>query len=101
MLLGACAGENRGPDCDLSAGAEDSGPGTSTLLKDNRVRAVFAMAPAVGPGITPESLSDISIPVSIFAAVDDELLQPELNAKYYASHIPDAHLSLLPAGVRR
>jgi predicted dienelactone hydrolase len=93
-----CAGERRGADCDLAPMLSGPESEASASLKDSRVRAVFSMAPAVGPAITPESLAGISIPISIFATEDDEWLQPDLNAEYYAKGVPGAELTLLPRG---
>jgi predicted dienelactone hydrolase len=41
--------------------------------RDNRVRAVLAMAPALGPAFLPESLDRIAIPVAIVAGVADAI----------------------------
>lgn len=93
-----CAGEKRGADCDLAPMLSGPEPKASASLKDSRIRAVLSMAPAVGPAITPESLAEISVPISIVAAEDDEWLQPALNAEYYAKGIPGAELTLVPRG---
>src|SRR5262249_17949016 len=45
----------------------DSLSHSSDSYRDPRIRAVFAMAPALGPAFRPESLSKISIPVEIVA----------------------------------
>ena len=63
----------------------------------------FAMAPAVGPGITvaAKSLQGIDQAVALIAAADDEVVNPQLGAVRivgYAKHIPDAELVLLPSG---
>jgi predicted dienelactone hydrolase len=73
-------------------------PTASASFRDDRIRAVFSMAPAVGPAITPGSLADIAIPVKIVATADDELLKPELNSEYYASNIPDSEITLFSKG---
>jgi predicted dienelactone hydrolase len=93
-----CAGENRGPDCDLAPMLTEPEPNASASFKDSRIRAVFSMAPAVGPAITPDSLAAIAVPVSIVATADDELLKPAIGAEYYAQNIPHAGLTLLPKG---
>jgi predicted dienelactone hydrolase len=65
---------------------------------DPRIRAVFAIAPAVGK-LSPESLGRISIPVEIVAGASDPLLPPAANAGYLAAHIPSAKQTIYPGGV--
>ena len=67
--------------------------------RDPRIRAVFAMAPALGPAFTPGSLEKISIPVEIVAGDRDENVPIESSAKFFAAHIPGAKLTILPGGV--
>jgi predicted dienelactone hydrolase len=67
--------------------------------RDPRIRAVFAMAPAVGPAVTPQSLSAIAIPAAIVAGADDSVVPIDANAKYYASKISHAELTIFPGGV--
>lgn len=64
--------------------------------RDARVRAVFAMAPALGPVFTPESLGKISIPVMIVAGGADEIVPPASSAEALAKAIPHAALKLFP-----
>lgn len=63
---------------------------------DARVRAVFAMAPGLGPVFTPESLSKISIPVAIVSGSADEITPPTSGAEALAKAIPQATLRLFP-----
>jgi predicted dienelactone hydrolase len=67
--------------------------------RDPRVRAVFAMAPAVAEWFSPESLSRISIPIEIVAGASDPVAPPAINARYLAAHIPHARLTIYPGGV--
>lgn len=67
--------------------------------RDARVRAVFAIAPALGPAFDTGSLEKISIPVEMVAGDADPVVPIESNAKYFAAHIPNAKLTLLPGGV--
>jgi predicted dienelactone hydrolase len=66
--------------------------------RDPRVRAVFAIAPALGPAFSPESLEKITVPVAIAAGLADTAVPVESSAKFFAAHIPGAKLSLF-AGV--
>lgn len=67
-----------------------------TSYRDERVRAVFAMAPGPGPIFTPESLATISIPVAIAAGSADEVVPPAAAAESLANAIPHAMLKLFP-----
>jgi predicted dienelactone hydrolase len=68
--------------------------------RDSRVRAVFAIAPALGPAFRPAGLSKIAIPVQIVAGTEDDNVPVASSAKYLASHIPGSKLVLLEGGVR-
>jgi predicted dienelactone hydrolase len=67
--------------------------------REPRVRAVFAMAPAVGPAVTAASLKAIAIPVTIVAGESDSVVPVDANAKRYAAAIPHAALTIFPGGV--
>jgi predicted dienelactone hydrolase len=62
--------------------------------RDQRVRAVLALAPGPGPVFTPESLGNISIPVAIVAGSADEIVPPTAAAEALAKAIPHATLRL-------
>jgi predicted dienelactone hydrolase len=66
---------------------------------DARIRAVFAIAPALGPAFAPETLEKISLPVEIVAGADDAVVPVGSSAHYFADHIPHAKLTLYPGGV--
>jgi predicted dienelactone hydrolase len=70
----------------------------SSSYKDPRFRAVFALAPALGPGFAAEDLADIKIPVGIVASAQDEWVPLADNAGHYAALIPGAELTVLPKG---
>jgi predicted dienelactone hydrolase len=63
--------------------------------RDPRVRAVFAMAPALGPALAPQSLARIDIPVAIVAGAGDTIMPVRTNAQFLAATIPHAELTLL------
>jgi predicted dienelactone hydrolase len=67
--------------------------------RDARVRAVFAIAPALGPAFPAGPLERISIPVEIVAGAADQSVPVASSAKYFAAHIPGAGLTLFPGGV--
>ena len=60
---------------------------------------VFAMAPALGPALLPESLERIDIPVAIVAGAADAIAPIDSNARSYAAHIPGAELTIFPGAV--
>ncbi len=62
--------------------------------RDERVHAVFAMAPGPGPILTAESLGKISIPVAIVSGSADEIVPSFSAAESYARLIPHATLKL-------
>lgn len=82
---------------DPSFAAALRGDGAS--FRDARIRAAFAMAPAVGPAVTAASLNVIAIPVAIVAGEQDSVVPIDANAKYYAAKIPHAELTIFPGGV--
>jgi predicted dienelactone hydrolase len=67
--------------------------------RDPRVRAVFAIAPALGPAFRAESLARIAVPVEIVAGAADDSVPPASSAAYFARHIPRAKLTILPGNV--
>ena len=67
--------------------------------RDPRIRAVFAIAPAVARAFTPASLQTIAIPVEIVAGAADPLAPPADNAQFFAANIKAAKLTILPGGV--
>jgi predicted dienelactone hydrolase len=96
-----CRGPQAGPDCGLVRGIDVERfdfTGAAAPYRDARVRAALALAPALGPGMTDESLNAIGVPVAIVATRDDEILPFEQHAARYAREIPGAQLDVLPAG---
>ena len=63
---------------------------------DERVRAVFAIAPVHGPALTTESLRAIRTPVAIVVGADDDQALPA-DVKALSETVPAASLSILPA----
>jgi len=63
---------------------------------DTRVRAVFAIAPALGPAIVPASFGEVKIPVSIVDGMADSIVPVEESAIPDALAIPNATLSIFP-----
>jgi predicted dienelactone hydrolase len=79
-----------------SADFKDAVGQAGRSYRDDRVRAVFAIAPALGPALVPDSLSRISIPVEIVAGDDDRIVPIGSNAQLLARSTRRATLTLLP-----
>lgn len=65
--------------------------------RDPRVRAVFALAPVIGPVATPHSLAAVRVPVALVAGGADDQATPAQQVRPYAQGIPGAALDVLPA----
>ena len=99
LMSAYCTSEERGKDCELATDFSGVDFGDSSAsYKDERIKSVFSMAPAVGSAITKESLTKIGLPVFIIASKDDELVSPKYGAMRYAENIPTSDLVLLPSG---
>jgi predicted dienelactone hydrolase len=77
---------------DLAESLKRSG----ASYRDQRVRAVFAMAPALGPAFPVASMKQIAVPVAIVAGDADSQVPPATSASYFVANIPKAKLTLLP-----
>ena len=65
-------------------------------LTDSRVRAVVLMAPAIGALFDAQALADVSVPVLLFWAGRDEILNEPHNSRYYANGPARVHERALP-----
>jgi predicted dienelactone hydrolase len=70
-------------------------------LRDDRVKAAFAMAPGdiQGFGMDEAGLQRMAVPAYIIVGAGDTTTPPEDNAEFAAKHIPDAQLDILPGPV--
>lgn len=66
--------------------------------RDPRIRAVFAIAPAVARAFKAETLQEITTPVEIVAGAADVIAPLAENARFFASNIKTAKLTILPGG---
>jgi len=82
-------------DADYASALKES----NRSHRDQRIRSVFAVAPGNGQLFSPETLGRISIPVEIVAGLNDTIVSPDDNARYFAAHIPHAKLRMYPGGV--
>ncbi|NSL86877.1 hypothetical protein ECE50_008550 [Chitinophaga sp. Mgbs1] len=65
-------------------------------FRDKRIKAVFALAPAIGRGFPPASLQPVTTPVCIVVGDADMVTPPAANAVMYARGIKGAQLTVLP-----
>ena len=69
-------------------------------FKDNRIKAVFALAPAIGQGFTKEGLKNIRVPVQIVVGDADVVAPMDRDAGHYAKYIPTARPLIILPGER-
>lgn len=70
-------------------------PAATPSFKDERVRAIVAMAPT-GVLLTAESLAAVRSATMIYVAELDRFLVPRFHAEWVASHLPAANLHRVP-----
>jgi predicted dienelactone hydrolase len=77
----------------------DAGP--TRDLRDDRVRAAFAMAPGdiKGFGMDEAGLRQMAIPAYLIVGAGDTTTPPDENAAFAAKYIPHAQLDVLPGPV--
>jgi len=64
--------------------------------RDPRIKAVFAIAPALGEAFDTTSFADVSIPVALAAGTADTTAPPATNVQRIAGFLPQASLLMLP-----
>jgi predicted dienelactone hydrolase len=64
--------------------------------RDPRIRAVVALAPAVGPAFDKSGLDPVKIPVSIVVGSADKITPADEHAEHYAKLIRGAKLRVIP-----
>ena len=78
-----------------SGAAMPAAPPATTALKDERVRAIVAMAPAGAP-LTAESLATVRAATMIYVAELDRFLVPRFHAEWVAGNLPAPKLHRVP-----
>jgi len=81
-----------------SSSAESMARGGASY-RDPRVRAVFAIAPAVGQAFDPDGFREVTIPVAMVVGAADPIAPVATNAGRFLASMPNAHLTVLPDGV--
>lgn len=69
---------------------------SSASYRDARIKAVFAMAPALGMAMDAASLGNITVPISLMAGDADVTVPVETNVRRVAGLLPKADLLLVP-----
>jgi len=64
-------------------------------FKDERIKAAFVIAPALGRIFTEQSLGAVNVPISIVASGADKITPPALDSQPYARWISSARLTLV------
>ncbi|MBB3260704.1 putative dienelactone hydrolase [Paraburkholderia bannensis] len=64
--------------------------------RDARVRAVFAIAPALGEAFDADAFKAVSIPVALLAGTADITVPPDTNVRRIAGFLPQASLTMVP-----
>lgn len=65
-------------------------------FRDKRVKAVFAIAPALGSSFTETSLQSIKIPFEIVVGDADKMTPAKTNAQRIAQSVKKSNLTILP-----
>ena len=65
-------------------------------LKDNRIKAIFVMAPALGQGFSSkDQMKDVNIPIFIVGVQSDSIAPITTNASHYKKLLPKAEWYLI------
>jgi predicted dienelactone hydrolase len=81
---------------ELSPAMKASMAHAGDSYRDKRIKAVFAIAPALGEAFDSTSFADVNIPVSLMAGTDDMTAPVKTNIDRIASFLPGAELMLAP-----
>jgi len=69
-------------------------------FRDERIKAVMVLAPAIVQAFSEQSLSEIDIPFLIVAGTLDETAPAKTNAQHLAIYIPKAKSQLIARGLK-
>jgi predicted dienelactone hydrolase len=80
------------PSPDMLASMARSG----ASYRDTRIKAVFAIAPALGEAFNQASFAGVEIPISLLAGTNDVTVPVKTNIQRVAGFMPNAKVTLLP-----
>jgi predicted dienelactone hydrolase len=72
---------------------------SSDSFRDDRIRSVFAIAPALGAVLTVDGLREVRVPVAIVVGAADPIAPGAENAEKIRAGIRGAKLAVLPGGI--
>ncbi|TDY21699.1 putative dienelactone hydrolase [Paraburkholderia sp. BL6665CI2N2] len=81
---------------DLSPATKASRARSGASYRDPRVKAVFAIAPALGEAFDANSFADVTIPVSLLAGEADVIAPVATNIHRIAGLLRSAHVEMVP-----
>ncbi|MFM0222543.1 alpha/beta hydrolase family protein [Paraburkholderia dipogonis] len=81
---------------DLSPETKASRARSGASYRDPRIKAVFAIAPALGEAFDSASFADVTIPVSLLAGEADVTAPVATNIHRIAGLLPNAHVEMVP-----
>ncbi|MGF6602625.1 putative dienelactone hydrolase [Paraburkholderia sp. GAS448] len=80
----------------LSPEATASVARAGASYRDARIKAVFAIAPALGEAFDNTSFTEVNIPVSLVAGAADVIAPVETNIRRIGGFLPKANVALVP-----
>jgi predicted dienelactone hydrolase len=94
--LGEDAGKNAVLHDTLSPAMKASRARAGDSYRDARVKAVFAIAPALGEAFDAQSFDAVTIPVSLVAGENDDVAPVDTNIHRIAGLMPKAVVTMVP-----
>lgn len=91
----ALAAKSGGMTLAPSAQTQASLARSDASYRDARIKAVFAIAPALGPAFDANSFADVRVPVALIAGSADTTVPVATNVRRIAGFLPKAGFALL------
>lgn len=91
----ALAAKTGGMTLTPSAQTQASLARSDASYRDERIKAVFAIAPALGPAFDAASFADVRVPVTLLAGSADTTVPVATNVRRIAGFLPKARFALL------
>jgi len=92
-------GSTKDTTAQVVASSSESLARDGASYRDPRIRAVFAVAPAVGQAFRANAFREVSIPVAMVVGAADPIAPPAANAAKFKKLMPQSELTILPDGV--
>jgi predicted dienelactone hydrolase len=88
--------DNTNVSADLSPETVASLARAGDSYRDPRIKAAFAIAPALGEAFNAASFAEVGSPVAMAGGTEDVTVPVETNIKRIAGFLPKASLTMLP-----